>query len=41
MSKMRFPISWIGLVMRYVSSISYSVMINDYLFAYFNPSRGL
>lgn len=41
MHKLRFHENWIGLIIRYVTIVSYSVLINGNNASPFNPERGL
>ncbi|KAK3228647.1 hypothetical protein Dsin_000528 [Dipteronia sinensis] len=41
MEKLGFSSKWVGLIMRCISSVSYSVMINGELCGHISPTRGL
>lgn len=41
MSRMGFDALWIDLIMRCISSVSYSILINGAIGERFYPSRGL
>ena len=41
MKKLGFHDSWIGLIMRCITPVSYSVLINGVTFGNIIPSRGL
>lgn len=41
MKRMNFSEDWIGRVMKCVSSVSYSILVNGSPQEYFKPSRGL
>lgn len=38
---MGFPMPWVSLIMKYVRSVSFSVLLNGSPLPYFYPNRGL
>lgn len=41
MEKLGFDRKWVNLIMQYISSVSYSVIINGEAYGNITPSRGL